>query len=191
MLFAVENAPDVFIQAGFAVVAHLVDMFTEKRAQSIFCRFAVFPRTAGIDQQLSIGNSELTEIMHQHGNTFSVEFRRDPADVFHADLMKLTASSGGGAFPAEHRAHVEHALFIAVHDIGAQQRPHDAGGAFRAQRQAASSAVVETVHFLLHDFSLVADSALEHFSVFKYRSPQFAVAVQSENGSGCFLQAAP
>ena len=116
--------------------------------------------------------------MGKHGNGFRIQFRRDFPRVFHPDLVELTAASGGGPFPAEHGAHVEHTLFHAVHGFRAGERTHDPGGPFRTQCQASAAAVFKGIHFFLNDFRLIAKSPLKHFGKLKNGGTDLTVAVK-------------
>ena len=149
-------------------------------AQSIFRRFSVFRHAARIDHEVEAADADLLKKLRQGQNTLGVKSGSDASGVFHADLMELAAAPCGGFFPAEHRADVEYTGFHTVHCIGSGKGAHHARGSLGAERKTASAAILESVHFLLHDFRFVSESALKHFRIFKNGGADLSIPVKAE-----------
>ena len=117
-LFAVEDTPDVALETLPAVVAHVFEVRCEVFAQRLFRRGAVGSDAPGVEVKREPGDSDFIQVVNEHGDTLGVEFGRDFSSVFHADLVKLAAASGGGTLSAEHGADVEDAVLHAVECVG-------------------------------------------------------------------------
>jgi hypothetical protein len=128
--------------------------------------------------QLQGWQPQLAQEGHEHGQDFGVNDRAGFTDGFHIELIKLTKTSGLGAFIAEHRAdtvklHEAWLLIQLVLDVG----PADASGGLRAQRELFAPLIFEGVHLLLDDVGGLTDGAREQVGRLEDRRFDLRIAI--------------
>ena len=94
-----------------------------------------------------------------------------------ADLVELTQTALLRPLVTEHRPVVEQLQRQMLGQAAADQRPHDAGGVLRPQRDALAAAVLESVHLLGDDVRRLAERAVEHLGELEDRRRDLAIAV--------------
>ena len=187
----VKNTPHVALQAFAAIFAQRINMLEKIFFQRRRSSGTVGRHTAGIEFERSAGNAQLFQKTEQHCDHFRIQLRSHATDIFHADLVELTATPRRRTFAAEHGADVEHALFHAIEYISIEQSAHHPGSTFWAQSHAAAAAVLKGIHLFLNHFGFIAQTALKNFGCFKNRSTQFAVVITFKNITGSFFQKTP
>jgi hypothetical protein len=99
------------------------------------------------------------------------------ADRLETPLPELAIASGLWSLVAEHRAEVvELREACATSHVVFDERAHRARCALRAQRETATLAVGERVHFLPDDVRGVSDAAREEFRLLEDRQTDLAIA---------------
>ena len=108
---------------------------------------------------------------------FGIDVRAIKAVRLYADLMELAITPFLRPFVAEHRPLVPKPLSLVMQQAVFHSRPHAAGSAFRAQRQAVTVAVVEGVHLFLDDIGDFANRAGKQRRLFHDRRTNFIKSV--------------
>ncbi len=179
-IFAVQQAKRVFTKASSAVIAQFLLHALVVAHQLREVAAAAFRAADGVDQKRVAGDAEpLCDGVHERDDLVVVVGVL-ASEELGPELVELAKPSLLGALGAEHGARVEElarrqAVVLAVFHVGAHHRR----GAFRAEGEAASAAVLEGEHLLGHYVGLVAYPARKHLGEFHHRDNDLAVVVEA------------
>ena len=168
LVLTVEYAHRVALEPAAACVAQLVLPRGKILAQR---RVVVFTAIRAADRvyfEPEARHAELTEYHRSERYHLGVRRRVGAAEHLRAELVELAQAARLRSLAAEagyqvvepqrHRSVVKPVL---------KQRAHYRGGTLWSERNAAAAAVLECIHFLLHDVGRLADAAAEQLGVFK------------------------
>ena len=167
--------------------------------REIFHQGRAIARTAlgtadGVDVQLDVGQTQLTEQGIGYGNAGGVSGRRFGAVELGTELVELTGTAGLGCLTAEAADDIEE---LEGHGIRAAAVLDDGTGdgcgtlGTQGDGTALVAAVKEGVHLLLYHVGGVADTAAEKLGCFKGGGADLVKAVAGGNGTGGLLNESP
>ena len=147
----------------------------------------------GIDGQLEVFNAVGLQYVQGQGDDFRVHGSVLCAEHLHAVLVELAQPAGLGLFVAEGGA--GDVIHLAGHrfgeEMGLDESPGRAGGAFGLQGDGTAALVVEGVHLLLYHVGGVAHAPLEQLRVFEHGGTNFPVSRQGADAPHGFFNALP
>ena len=147
----------------------------------------------GIDGQLEVFNAVGLQYVQGQGDDFRVHGSVLCAEHLHAVLVELAQPAGLGLFVAEGGA--GDVIHLAGHrfgeEMGLDESPGRAGGAFGLQGDGTAALVVEGVHLLLYHVGGVAHAPLEQLRVFEHGGANFPVSRQGADAPHGFFNALP
>ncbi len=175
---AVEDAQRCPLEAVLAILAELTEMRPEIILQHLAVARTAVRAANGVEAQLEVFQPQRTEQVQGQHDDLGIDCRILLAQGLDAELVEFTHASGLWTVIAEHGADVEQLrqrrlAVELVLQIGAHRR----GRVLGTQCYAASAAVGERIHFLVHDVRALADAAVEQLRMLEHRRTDLLVAI--------------
>ena len=179
-VLAVQDPQRVAGEAPFAVGVEPRCMRTQVLQQPRAIRAAAVRRAEGIDLQPQARDPQTPPQPRAERDELRIHIGARAADRFHVHLPELPVAAGLRRLVAEHRPQTPQLVTLSAQQAVGNQRAHDAGGGFGAQREAVATAVGEGIHFLADHVGVLADGALEELGVLNDWHANLFVAVGAE-----------
>ena len=196
-VFGVQNAQRVGVEAARGVFVQLAFVRFKVGDKGGAVLAALLGLAEAAEFQMPVADAEFAPEFGSQQDEFGVRFRAGKTQGFRANLVKLPVAPALRPLAPEHRPHVVEPLrAAALQQVVFKRGAHDAGGVFRAQREAVGGAgfvgaVGEGIHLFFHHVGGFAQPARKQRRVLQNGSADVAVGKAAHGATHDALQPEP